>query len=173
MESGLMRKFHKRGLLAGASLVGILALTMALGACVVSASSPLTPTVTVNQKLELTVPGSIAVSVDPGSIGTNTVSVTAKGNVAWQVTAAKNTNLTSTATPADTIPSADFLLSTDTATTTVTDMQWNVATAVCLANARSAITSTFTYKVDLTNQWTIPAHADYTCLHTYTLQAAP
>ena len=168
-----MKRIHKWCILMGVVLVGVLALTLGLGSLAVNAGSTLTPTVTVGQKLELTVPGSVAINVDPGSVNSNTVAVSAKGNVNWQVTAATSGILASTSTPADTIPSADFLLSTTTATTTVTNWQFPVTAGVCLGNARGDISSVFTYKVDLTNQWTIAPHADYTCTHTYTLQAAP
>ena len=160
-----MKKVHKFCVLAGVTLVGMLVLSMLMGAWMVGADDT-TPTVTVGLVLEFAIPATATLGVDPDTSDTDVLAVTVKSNAAWQVTVIKDGDLDDTATGLKVIPSAYFTLLTDGAATTF-DGEFPTPAQVCLADARGSYTSNFTYEIDLTGVWTVDADT-YDAIHTYT-----
>ncbi|MBU4301969.1 MAG: hypothetical protein KKE56_04315 [Actinobacteria bacterium] len=166
-----MKKIHKWFVLMGVTLVGMLVLSMLMGAWVAGAA-PVTPTVGVAPALEFSIPSTAAITAIPGTSLTQVLAVEVKSNAAWTVTVSTNQILTSVAVPTKTIPSSYFTLTTTaTGATGVTNLQYPTIAATCLSGARGTyLDGQFTYKVDLTPAaaWLLEVATDYTCAHTYT-----
>ena len=155
----------------GVTLVGMLVLSMLMGAWVAGAA-PVTPTVGVAPALEFSIPSTAAITAIPGTSQTNVLTpVTVKSNAAWTVSVSTGGLLTSVIAPTHTIPSTYFTLTTTaTGATGVTNLQYPTIAATCLSGARGTyLDGQFTYKVDLTpaGAWALEVHTDYQCLHTY------
>ncbi|MBU4173297.1 MAG: hypothetical protein KKB90_11560 [Actinobacteria bacterium] len=163
-----MKKVHKFCVLAGVTLVGMLVLSMFMGAWVAGAA-PVTPTVGIAPALEFSIPSTAAITAIPGTSQTNVLAVTVKSNAAWTVTVSTGGLLTS---GLNTIPSSYFTLTTTaTGATGVTNLQYPTIAGTCLSGARGTyLDGQFTYKVDLTPAaaWLLEVAANYTCSHTYT-----
>ena len=163
-----MKKVHKFCVLAGVTLVGMLVLSMFMGAWVAGAA-PVTPTVGISTAIEFSIPSTAAITAIPGTSQTNVLAVTVKSNAAWTVTVSTGGLLTS---GLNTIPSSYFTLTTTaTGATGVTNLQYPTIAGTCLSGARGTyLDGQFTYKVDLTPAaaWLLEVAANYTCSHTYT-----
>lgn len=155
----------------GVTLVGMLVLSMLMGAWVAGAA-PVTPTITVNPLLEFSIAGTtVAFSVNPGATNSGSPGVVSvKSNSAWSVTIGATTPLASTTVPADTVPASMFKLTTAGATTVYDNIFPAAATSVLSAARGSYDACSFTYTVDLTSAagWEVVPHTDYTCAHAYT-----